>query len=142
MKLEHAFRIDAHPADLAGLIRQVTTCAAELGVNDSRLPVIELVVEEIFINICKHAYGDAGGGVEVRCGLADGRFVLEMVDFGQPFDLTSLPDPDLTQDVQERKVGGLGVYFIKKMTDAFGYRREDNGNVLKVSFSLDPRGKT
>jgi len=46
--------------------------------------------------------------------------------------MTSLPDPDLTADIDERKMGGLGVFFIKKLTDEVRYRREHDRNILNL----------
>ena len=57
---------------------------------------------------------------------------MEITDQGMPFDVLSLPDPDTTPDIMERKIGGLGVYFIRKLTDEVSYRREDGRNILRL----------
>ena len=58
--------------------------------------------------------------------------VIEILDTGEPFDIQSVPEPDLTLDVSERKVGGLGIYLIKKMVSRFHYRREGQSNILTL----------
>jgi anti-sigma regulatory factor (Ser/Thr protein kinase) len=60
------------------------------------------------------------------------RFVIEVTDWGIPFDATALPDPDVTRPLEKRPVGGLGIYLIKKMTDEMSYTREDGQNVLRL----------
>ena len=59
-------------------------------------------------------------------------FVVEIADSGIPFDILSLPDPDTTAEIMDREIGGLGVYFIRKMTDEVSYRRLDGRNILRV----------
>lgn len=132
MKLVSEIKLPAKLENLEMLVRSVTACAREHGFSDNNLPVIELAVEEAFVNICKYAYHDGEGAVEIRCKLDDDRFIIEIIDWGMPFDITSLPDPDITQNISERKIGGLGGFFIKKMADDIRYRREDNKNILTL----------
>jgi len=132
MNFVSEIKLAAKLENLEMLIQSVTTCAREQGFSDNKLPVIELAVEEAFVNICKYAYHYGEGAVEIRCKLDDDRFIIEIIDWGMPFDITSLPDPDITQDISERKIGGLGVFFIKKMSDDIRYRREDNKNILTL----------
>lgn len=132
MKLVSEIKLAAKLENLEMLVQSITACAREQGFSDNNLPVIELAVEEAFVNICKYAYHDGEGDVEIRCKLDDDRFIIEIIDSGIPFDITSLPDPDITQDISERKTGGLGVFFIKKMTDDIRYRREGNRNILNI----------
>ncbi|MFZ2197776.1 MAG: ATP-binding protein, partial [Thermodesulfovibrionales bacterium] len=62
-------------------------------------------------------------------------FVIEVTDWGAPFDATALPDPNLT--LEERPVGGLGIYLIKKMTDEMRYTRQDGQNILSLIIRKD-----
>lgn len=62
----------------------------------------------------------------------ESRFVIEIEDTGIPFDVHGLDAPDLTDDIDERKVGGLGVFIIKELVEDVQYRREDNKNILKL----------
>jgi anti-sigma regulatory factor (Ser/Thr protein kinase) len=58
--------------------------------------------------------------------------IIEIIDSGMPFDMTSLPNPDITSDISERKIGGVGVFLIKKMVDEVQYRRENDQNILSL----------
>ena len=93
-----------------------------------------LALEEAFVNICRYAYPQGEGDVVLTCGSDGELFVLELSDTGAPFDLLSLPEPDLTLDIMERKIGGLGVHFIRKLSDSVSYRREQNRNILRMAF--------
>lgn len=132
MRLISEIKLPAKLENLDMLVQSVTACAREQGFSDNKLPVIELAIEEAFVNICKYAYHDGEGDVEVRCKLDNDRFIIEIIDSGVQFDITSLPDPDITQNISERPVGGLGVFFIKKILDEVHYRREDNRNILNL----------
>ncbi len=93
-----------------------------------------IAVEEAFVNICSHAYPEVVGAVELSCGADGAVFVLEVADMGSPFDVLSLPDPDTTLDIMEREIGGLGVHFIRKLSDSVSYRRENGRNILRMEF--------
>jgi len=135
MKSVSEIKLAAKLENLQKLLQSVTECARKEGVGNNKLPAVELAVEEAFVNICKYAYQSEDGDIELKCMLKDSRFIIEITDWGMPFDITSLPDPDVAQDISERKIGGLGVFFIKKMADGIRYRREGGRNILNISFS-------
>jgi anti-sigma regulatory factor (Ser/Thr protein kinase) len=85
-----------------------------------------------------YAYEGKAGDIEVVCR-SDNRewFVVEIIDSGKAFDVTSVPPPDLTTDLSDRKVGGLGLLFIKRLIDGAVYRREGEKNVLELRISLN-----
>ncbi|HSB04077.1 MAG TPA: ATP-binding protein, partial [Thermodesulfobacteriota bacterium] len=60
------------------------------------------------------------------------RFVIEIIDRGVPFDVTAIPDPDVTAGIPERETGGLGIFFMKKVMDDVRYRRENDRNLLTL----------
>ena len=111
----------------------VTARAVEAGFTPSRLCEIELVVEEVVTNICRHGYDDQPGQVELRCRRVDmQRLMLEFIDGGRPFDILAAPAPDLTVDLDQREPGGLGVPLIRAMVDEASYKREGNRNILRL----------
>ena len=123
-------KIDA----LSECLKFVTAHAVEAGFTPSRLSEIELVVEEVVSNICRHGYDDEPGQLELRCRRVDARRLLvEFIDCGRPFDILAAPPPDLTVGVDQREVGGLGVPLIRAMVDEASYRREGNRNILRLS---------
>lgn len=91
-----------------------------------------MAAEEILVNVIRYAYPGGGPGeVEIR-GRADSGdgVTLEFEDNGEPFDPTSLPQPDLNLSVSDREVGGLGVFLVRKMVNEIRYRREGDRNIL------------
>ena len=124
------------PAALENLGRwrgAVSECAREQGFDQRKTGKIELALEEALVNICNYAYPDGPGDVEVSCKEDDRRFIIEIVDSGDPFDMTSLPAPDLPPSIEERKIGGLGIFLIRKMVDDVRYRRGGNFNILNLT---------
>ena len=97
---------------------------------------IKLSIEEALVNILNYAYPECEGEVEICYRKEnDTKLILEILDNGIPFDPLSLPEPNLTVNLSEREVGGLGVFFIRKMTEDVRYRREGDANILTLIFS-------
>ena len=124
-------KMSAKLENLGRFIESVSDCA-KLGFGQEEISKIELAAEEALVNIFRYAYPERPGDVEVSCKLDEGRFTLEIIDSGIPFDLTAIPDPDVTAGIQERETGGLGIFFIKKMMDEVRYRRENDQNILTL----------
>ncbi len=94
-----------------------------------------IAVEEAFVNVCHYAYPDGEGQVELACGLdGQGWFFVELADSGVPFNVLTLPEPDTTSDLMERQIGGLGVHFIRSLTEQVSYRYTDGKNILRMLF--------
>lgn len=127
-------RLPAKIENLKEFTRFVSDFAEGEGFALKRIREIELATEEALINIFNYAFPDnETGDVVVRCRMEDqSSLVIEILDTGEPFDIQSVPEPDLTLDVSERKVGGLGIYLIKKMVSRFHYRREGQSNILTL----------
>ena len=126
-------RLPARLENLESLLSYVVTSAEKSGFSRKALQAIKLAAEEALVNIINYAYGGSEGDVEVSCRMDDNdRFILEITDTGVPFDIRSVTEPDLTSDISERKIGGLGVFFIRKMVDAIKYRRDGERNILSL----------
>lgn len=122
-KLEH----------LQDFLRLTSQCAREQGLSNKRINEIELAAEEALVNIFHYAYQEKEGEVEVVCRTdQEARLIIEILDTGLPFNPLSKKDPDLTLDITERKIGGLGVYLMKTLMDEVHYRREDDKNILNL----------
>jgi serine/threonine-protein kinase RsbW len=91
-------------------------------------------MEEALVNVFVHGYPQNQGQVEVRClDSDDSSLTIEIIDTGVSFNPLSLADPDLQPDLDARKIGGMGVFLIRKMTDGVAYRREGNNNILTMT---------
>lgn len=124
------------PATLENLrlfLEHVTLCASQLTLSRERLNEIELVVEEALVNIIRYAYPGRTGYIEVKCDLiAGGGMEIIIADEGISFDIQTLPDPDTSADLMNRKTGGLGVFFIRRMANEVRYSRDGRRNVLTL----------
>ena len=114
----------------------VTAAASAAGLPVRRIGDLELALEEAVTNVFKYANPGNPGEIEVSCTSGGGKFSVEIRDSGREFDITKLPNPDLTQDISERPVGGLGAYLIKKKADAVTYSRLAQFNVLTLVFDI------
>lgn len=99
--------------------------------------LIEISAEELFTNIASYAYGPQGGDVQVECGLcpAEGggrELFVRFRDRGTPYNPFSRPDPDLTLPIEERPIGGLGIYMVKQFMDGVEYSRRDGCNITTI----------
>ena len=127
-----SIKLSADLKNLERLTSFVAQYARERGIPGERDVDIQIAVEEAFVNICSYAYVGERGEVEVNCSSNGDSLVIEIIDSGVPFDITVLEDPDVTADIFERKVGGLGGLLIRKLMDSAVYRREGNKNILRL----------
>ena len=95
---------------------------------------IDVAVDEIVNNIASYAYETGSGELTVRFELMEEprTALISFIDRGKPFDPLKLEDPDVTLSVEERGVGGLGIFLVKKTMDAVNYKYEDGRNILQI----------
>ena len=126
-------RLAAKLENLEKIVQFVSSYAEKGGFTEKRIQELELATEEAVVNIMKYAYPEDTGAVEVSCGVDENdRMIVEIVDTGTPFNPLSQSKPNLTGDISERKVGGLGIFFIRKMMDDVEYRHENGKNILTL----------
>ncbi len=116
----------------------ISACARSHLMPEDRILKLQLASEEALMNIFSYAYPDEEpGDVTVRCiRPASNDLLISFEDTGRAFDVLSVEDPDTGLSLEERNVGGLGIYFIKQMTDAAWYDRKDNKNILTFRMIL------
>jgi len=92
----------------------------------------QLAVEEVVTNVIMHGYGEAGGEILVSLSYHEGESAMEIrvEDSAEPFDPLTLPEPDISASIDDRKIGGLGIFLTRQVMDDIRYRYEDNKNVL------------
>jgi serine/threonine-protein kinase RsbW len=131
----------ASVAHLNQLIQFVSSHAETAQFPIQRIREIELAVEETLVNIFSYAYPDTRGTVSIACRIGeDQRLIVEISDNGIPFNALDVPDPDRTAAISDRRVGGLGVFFVKEMADNAQYRLEKGRNILTLVFDKRRRG--
>ena len=110
----------------------ITAQAGSWGLHAQRLMQLELAVEEAVVNICLYAYEVPPGEVLVRVDAGEKRFVVELIDEGVPFDPLAVEEPDLRAAAEERAVGGLGIFLVRRVMDEVSYTRAGSRNVLRL----------
>ena len=99
--------------------------------------VVNVAVEEIFVNIASYAYrGVENKGTKITFIYDNGVLTIEFVDWGVPFDPLAKEDPDVKAKIEDRGIGGLGIYMVKKSMDECSYERKDNQNVFVIRKKL------
>ena len=92
---------------------------------------IAIAVEEIFVNIANYAYRPEIGGATIRIS-AGNEITIEFEDKGKPYNPLKNIDPNITLNAEEREIGGLGIFMVKKIMDTIEYRHEENKNLLII----------
>lgn len=105
----------------------------ELEKNDCPLKTvmqITVCVEEMFVNVAHYAYGGKQGEVTMTLDMENGLFSIQLTDEGMPFDPLAKEDPDITLSAEERNIGGLGIFMVKKSMNEVSYERRGNKNIF------------
>ena len=123
-------------------IECVTEWAQRAGFDERALYEIQLAVDEACANVVDHAYQGADpGDIEVSCRLDDQILTVQVRDWGTGFDLTSVADPDLDAPLEERTLGGLGLFLVRQVMDDVQFRSDPElGNELMMSKRLNIAG--
>lgn len=113
----------------------VGAIAREGGFSDKDVYNIQLATDEAASNIIEHAYEKVKDGVlELSCGMRDDLITIVLVDHGESFDPSEIPLPDLKADLSNRKIGGLGIFLMRKLMDEVHYEVKPNkSNVLTMT---------
>ena len=94
---------------------------------------LDIAVEEIFVNIASYAYADENGIADIEIDdETPGIVSIKFTDSGVPYDPVAKPDPDTTLSADERQIGGLGIYMVKKSMDDMLYERSGDKNILTI----------
>ena len=125
------------PAVLESLpqfIEYLSHSAQEIGFGTKEINKIELAAEEAIVNIVNYAYGNKSGNITVTCrSESNDKFFIEIIDSGLPFNPLDAKAPDLEANVDDRLIGGLGIYLTEKLVDTIEYKREDDKNILTLA---------
>lgn len=95
---------------------------------------IAVAVEEIYVNIASYAYREQKGNARIRVqsGEEPLQIIITFEDDGIPYNPLLKEDPDITLSAEERKIGGLGIYIVKKSMDQVEYHYQNGKNILTI----------
>lgn len=106
----------------------------EAGFSFKDILRMKVCLEEVFINVAHYAYGDTTGDVVIGIehDTVNNQIVFSITDSGTPFNPLAKTDPDVTLALEERQIGGLGIFICKKIMDDILYNHIDGKNVLTM----------
>ena len=119
--------------NIPSIVAYVAESAEAMGVHPKRIMHLELAVEEAAANICSYAYAVPPGEVMVRISKESEYARIELVDNGILFDPLAMEEPDIKSELENRAVGGLGIFLMRRMLDEVHYSRKGDQNVLSLA---------
>ncbi|MFN8527120.1 MAG: anti-sigma factor antagonist [Anaerolineae bacterium] len=135
MVAERRIRVAAIVENVPSVCDFVVEAAREAGFDDKAVHHCRLAVDEACTNVVEHGFGllRTDQLLTVICTQRSDTFVISIEDEGPPFDPTMQPDPDRSKNLEDRKHGGWGIYFIKKLMDKVAYERDGSRNILTLT---------
>lgn len=125
--------IDATIDNLQTVTEFITNSLEEKDCSLKIIMQMELVIEEIYVNVASYAYRPNIGKVTiVKEFVGSHAITVTFIDSGYPYNPLEHEDPDVTAGIEDRDVGGLGIFLIKKNVDEISYERRDEQNILTI----------
>lgn len=128
----------AHISNLSEMIDFISGFAEANKVAGDKVKEIELASEEAIVNIIKYAYNEVNkeGEVFIKCYSDNESLHIQIADSGNPFNPLEIPEPDISTTIEDRKIGGLGIFFMKQFMNNISYKREQDYNILTMSVTI------
>ena len=119
--------------DMAIVESQFSQFATDNNLSDPVRQSISVVLDEMLNNVISYAYqGEKEKDIEVNFELSGNRLVLTIKDTGVPFNPFARRSPDITESIEDRQIGGLGIHMVRNMMDEYSYQRQINKNVVTL----------
>ena len=132
--MEREMTIEATVSNLDPVLDFVNAHLEEAGCGMKEQMQLDVAVEEIYVNIAHYAYSPQTGVAKISVDIDKDKrqIAIGFRDSGMEFDPLAKPDPDTTLSAEERQIGGLGIYMVKKSMDDVTYSRENGENILTL----------
>jgi anti-sigma regulatory factor (Ser/Thr protein kinase) len=136
--MANEIEIKALMENLQEVISFVDGHLEDMGASMKAQMQIDIAVEELFVNIAHYAYApDVGEAViSVAKDKEKNQISITFADSGKPYNPLEKPDPDVTLSAEERSIGGLGIFMVKKSMDDMRYEYKDGQNILTITKRL------
>ena len=135
MSSKSVLKIEAVLSSVPQAIDFVTEMALKAGFGEQGLREIQIAVDEACANVVHHAYGGMGhGDMEITCCQDRQAFIIHLRDWGQSFEPEMIGDPDVRAPLEERTLGGLGLFLIRQYMDEVHFAFDlEQGNKLTMA---------
>jgi len=131
------YRIKNSRSDIQPVIDKMAQSCREQGISDEAIHDLNLVLEEILTNIIKYSFGDAlEHEIMIEMKRDAGSLQFRIEDDGKPFDPLDFYNPDIEEDFDDRRIGGMGIHLIRSLTDEMKYEFIQGRNILIVKKNL------
>lgn len=126
------FRVQAVMENVPAATQRIAEVAREVGFDEPALYQIELAIDEACANVVEHAYPHGEqGDLEIACYLQGRSFVIRVRDWGTGFDPANVEEPDVDAPLEDRDLGGLGLFLVRQVMDHVMFRFDpQRGNEL------------
>ena len=126
--------IEATSENVDQAVEFVDALLEEYGCGINEQMAIDVAVDELFTNIANYAYAPDTGYATVRVEMLNDPQAVEItfIDSGKPYDPLEKEDPDTTLSLEDRPIGGMGIFIVKKSMDAVKYEYKDGKNILTI----------
>ena len=126
--------LSARQTNIPAIIEFVNRELERMGCALKTKAQIDIAIDELYSNIAKYGFDDDGGEVTVTLETASEPRVVSIsfMDGGRPFNPLERSDPDITLSARDRKIGGLGIYMVKKSMDDVRYEYREGKNILTI----------
>ena len=130
--------IDAVKENLPAVLEFVDSQLEEIDCPIKVQMQMDIAVEEIYINIANYAYSPDIGKATIKVGISDDNkeVSITFIDNGVPYNPLEKDDPDITLSAEERAIGGLGIFMVKKSMDDMFYEYKEGQNILTIIKNL------
>ena len=130
--------IDAKLSNLEKVLDFVNSHLSNVECPEKTRIQVDIAVEEIFVNIAHYAYNPEVGKATIRVEISEKPLTISLtfMDSGKPYDPLSRKDPDVSLSAEQRKIGGLGIYMVKKSMDEIQYSYRNGTNMLTLKKKL------
>ena len=133
--------VRSQASNLASIAEFVSGRARQSGMDENTVFDVQMAVDEACTNIIEHAYAGRGDGeVRICCYVRDADFVVSISDDGMPFDPDAVPEPRIGAPIEERDIGGLGLFFMRQLMDRVEFHAGAlSGNMVEMTKAIRGR---
>ncbi|MDR1361827.1 MAG: ATP-binding protein [Holosporaceae bacterium] len=131
------FDIKNNINEISRICDEVQKFCNENDVSEEKYHDVALILDEMITNIINYAYPDGGEhNFTMKIEKNDDWINISLIDNGIAFDPLSLENPDTESSIEERQIGGLGIFIVKQLSEVVEYSRIDDKNKLDIKISI------
>ena len=120
--------------EIAAAADKIDEFCAERGVDPAAAYAVNLSIDELLTNTISYGYDDSERHrIDLMIRLDGNTIIVEISDDGRPFEPTGVEQPDTDASVEDRAIGGLGIFLVREMMDSFQYRRHRGRNIVTLT---------